>query len=268
MSARRRLLALFFLALLPGAAVGHDFWIEPSSFHPPVPVDLSVALRVGQDFRGEPVPRTASRIVKFAAISAGVERPVEGLPGADPAGLIRIEEPGLSILVYRSNHATAELDAEKFEQYLAEEGLERIVAERARRGERRKPSREVYSRSVKALVFVGADRSGSDRPVGLSLELVAEKSPEVLRPGQALPVRLLWEGRPLEGALVVAMSRHDPSRKLSSRTDRQGRVSLSLPAAGIWLVKSVHMVPAPKGTGADWESLWASLTFEVPEWGK
>jgi hypothetical protein len=27
------------------------------------------------------------------------------------------------------------------------------------------------------------------------------------------------------------------------------------------------MVPAPKETGADWESLWASLTFEIPESG-
>jgi len=263
-----RLPAAILLALLPSAAVGHDFWIEPSSFHPPVPADLSVALRAGQDFRGEPVPRMASRIVRFAVISSGKERPIEGLPGADPAGLVRIEEPGLSILVYRSNRATLELNAEKFEEYLAEEGLERIVAERARRGERGRPSREVYSRSVKALVFAGADRSGSDRAVGLTLELVAEKSPEILRPGQVLPVRLLWEGRPLEGALVVAMSRRDPSRKVSARTDRQGRVSLSLPAEGIWLVKSVHMAPAPKETGADWESLWASLTFEIPESGK
>ena len=263
-----RLRAALLLALLPAAALGHDFWIEPSSFHPPVPADLSLALRVGQNFQGEPVPRMDSRIVKFAAFSAEKERPVGGLPGADPAGLIRVEQPGLSIFVYRSNHAKLELTPEKFEQYLAEEGLERIVAERARRGESGKPSREVYSRSVKTLVFAGGGRSGSDRAVGLTLELVAEKSPEVLRPGQALPVRLLWEGRPLEGALVIALSRQDPSRKISGRTDRNGRVTLSLPTSGIWLVKSVHMVPAPPQTGADWESVWASMTFEVPESGK
>jgi len=39
---------------------------------------------------------------------------------------------------------------------------------------------------------------------------------------------------------------------------------LGLPRPGVWLVKVVHMVPAPKDTGADWESLWASLTFEIP----
>ena len=33
---------------------------------------------------------------------------------------------------------------------------------------------------------------------------------------------------------------------------------------GVWLVKAVHMVPLPKGQDADWESFWASLTFELP----
>jgi hypothetical protein len=29
-------------------------------------------------------------------------------------------------------------------------------------------------------------------------------------------------------------------------------------------VESVHMIPAPKGVDADWESVWTSLTFEIP----
>jgi hypothetical protein len=32
----------------------------------------------------------------------------------------------------------------------------------------------------------------------------------------------------------------------------------------MWLVKSVHMVPAPAGANAEWASFWASLTFEMP----
>ena len=40
--------------------------------------------------------------------------------------------------------------------------------------------------------------------------------------------------------------------------------TFDLTPPGVWLVKAVHMVPAPAASGADWESLWASLTFEVP----
>jgi hypothetical protein len=54
-----------------------------------------------------------------------------------------------------------------------------------------------------------------------------------------------------------------PGAKVSARTVG-GRASLVLDRPGLWLVKVVHMVPAPEGSGAEWESLWASLTFELP----
>ena len=61
------------------------------------------------------------------------------------------------------------------------------------------------------------------------------------------------------------MNRNDPSAKLTMRTDSQGRVSFPLQRAGMWLIKAVHMMAAPAGSGADWESIWASLTFERTE---
>lgn len=33
---------------------------------------------------------------------------------------------------------------------------------------------------------------------------------------------------------------------------------------GAWLFTTIHMIPAPEGLDADWESFWASLTFELP----
>jgi uncharacterized GH25 family protein len=75
----------------------------------------------------------------------------------------------------------------------------------------------------------------------------------------------LYDGKPLAGALVVALLRSDPSVKLTVRTGAQGAFSLALPRGGVWLVKSVHMVRASFFSDADWYSLWASLTFEMPE---
>jgi hypothetical protein len=31
----------------------------------------------------------------------------------------------------------------------------------------------------------------------------------------------------------------------------------------MWLIKVVHMVPAPAASQAEWASYWASLTFEM-----
>lgn len=254
--------ALFFAA---APLLAHDFWIEPSTFHPEVGATVGIALRVGENFHGDPVPRMPGRIRRFVLVSPSGETPVEGVDSQDPAGVARISGPGVQVVGYRSNPSRVDLEAEKFEQYLKEEGLEAIVAERARRGESAKPSREIYSRCAKALLAAGPGaKGGQDRELGFTLELVAEKNPYASRAGAPFPVRLTYRGAPLPGALVVALNRDAPEKRLSARTDGEGRVSLALARSGAWLVKAVHMVPAPADSGADWESLWASLTFEVP----
>src|SRR6185295_5607227 len=147
-----------------------------------------------------------------------------------------------------------------FNQYLKEEGLDGVVALRARRNEAGASAHEIFTRCAKSLVLSGSpsDAQG-DRRLGFTLELVAERNPYVLRTGQDLPVRLTYENRPLEGALVVAMNRLNPAEKLTARTDNDGRVKFRLRPGGMWMVKAVHMVPAPAGANAEWASFWASL---------
>lgn len=256
------------LVLLTASTAGaHDLWIEPSSFRPAQMAMFAVRLRVGEGFKGEPVPRSPERIERFAALGPGGEElPLDGAPGADPAGYAGLPAPGTWTLVYDSNHSKIELEGAKFEAYLAEEGLERISALRKERGQTAAPARELYSRSVKSLVKVGETADGFDRVVGLPLELVAEADPSALGvggKGGELPVRLLFQGRPLAGTLIVAIPRGASEARVSARTDAAGRVRLRLDRAGDWLVKAVHMEPAPADSGSDWESFWASLTFRT-----
>jgi uncharacterized GH25 family protein len=248
--------------------LAHDFWIEPTSFRPEVGSLVGLGLRVGQGFRGDPLPLMPDKIVKFVTVSpAGAETPVGGIPGRDPAGRARILEPGYVVAGYRSSPSSLELPADKFEAYLKDEGLEKVIEARDHRGDSKKPGNEIYSRCAKALLDSGgAGTAGFDRALGFRLELIPETSPKKLssNSGGTLPVRLLYEGKPLAGALAVAMNRDEPDKRLSARTDKAGRVLFALPRGGVWLVKAVHMIPAPSESGADWESLWASLTFEVP----
>jgi uncharacterized GH25 family protein len=256
------------LALLAGAPLdvaAHDFWIEPGSFRPKVGAPLAVHLVVGQRFRGDALPRNPALIERFVLVSGAGETPVSGAAADEPAGRVTPAAAGLAWIAYRSLESPLSLDADKFDEYLREEGLESIVAERARRGESGRPSRELFSRAAKSLVQVGgAGYAGFDRPLGLALELVPERNPYALRRGGELPVRLLWQGRPLAGALVSALPYASPEAKQSLRSDRDGRVRFRGIGPGVWLVKAVQMVRAADDPNADWRSVWASLTFEVP----
>jgi uncharacterized GH25 family protein len=169
------------------------------------------------------------------------------------------------IIGYRSNASTIEETADKFNQYVKEEGLDAIAALRASRGQAG-GVREIFSRCAKSLVLSGSPNSNAgDRALGFTLELVAERNPYTLAVGQDLPVRLTYENRPLAGALVVAINRANPSQKLSARSGKDGRVRFRLPRAGAWLIKAVHMIEAPADAHADWTSYWASLTFELKD---
>jgi uncharacterized GH25 family protein len=259
--------ALFLLAV--PALRGHDFWIEPAAFRPAIAQRVAVRLRVGQEFKGDPVPRDPGLLKRFALVGPSGETAVAGVPNTEPAGFLAIPAPGLYTIVYAGNPEPVQLDAGKFNDYLRQEGLETILELRAQRGQSDEPDREIFSRCAKALVAAGggeaaAEWAGWNRPLGLRLELVPEANPYTLSPGGALPVRLLYEGKPLRGALVTAFAKDRPLQKVSARSDARGRVALKLDHPGLWLVKSVHMIPAPRESGADWESFWASMTFEVP----
>ena len=261
---RRLGLAVLAIVLSHASLVAHDMWIDPTTFSPQSGEIVGVRLRVGQDLLGDPLPRNPALINQFVFEDAAGRKPLVGRDGADPAGFLRVAMPGLLVIGYRSNPSAVELTPEKFNQYLKEEGLDAVATLRARRNETGAKAREVFSRCAKSLVLSGSAKEGQgDRPLGFTLELVAERNPYAIRAGEDLPVRLTYESRPLAGALVVAMNRLNPSEKLSARTDNEGRVRFRLRPGGMWLIKAVHMVPAPAGTNAEWASFWASLTFEL-----
>lgn len=256
-------LALAILVMGGATLRAHDMWIEPTTFAPN-PGDLVGArLRVGQDLIGDPLLRDVNLIEQFVVEQGRTRTPLVGRQGADPAGLLRVQAPGLLVIGYRSKRSTVEQSPEKFAQYVKEEGLETIAARRTTRGDGGSV-RELFSRCAKSLLLSGpASADEGDRSLGFTLELVAEQNPYALTTGQELPVRLTFENRPLAGALVVAVNRDRPDDKVTARSDAAGRVRFRLPHAGMWMIKAVHMVPAQPGALAEWESFWASLTFQL-----
>ena len=255
------------LAVASVAELGaHDFWIEPSVFRPKVGALVGLRLLVGQNMLGDPVAREPEAIKEFVSQLGTGRKPVPGRDGGDPAGILRVDAAGLLVVGYQSVPRPVELTPEKFDQYLGEEGLDEIRGLGDRAMKRGRATLELFARCAKTLLLGGGtplNGADGDRALGLTFEIVAERNPYTTAPGQDLPFVLTYQGRPRANALVVAISQKDPTKKLSARTDRQGRVAFKLPIGGAWLVKAVHMIPAPPDAHADWQSFWASSTFEL-----
>jgi uncharacterized GH25 family protein len=254
---KRAILLALALCALP--AFGHDFWLQPSTFRPAPGTDVDVRFLQGDRFNGEAVARNEARIERFLIRDAAGEREVGGENGADPAGHFIASSPGLAIVGYRTKPKQNEpMEAGPFEAYLREEGLEQVIGMRAARGDAKKRGTEIFSRSAKALLHAGGtSRTSVDEPLGFRFEIVPETLPE-----SKLTVRLLFEGKPVRGVLVTALHGEDESVTASARSDAKGRVTLPLAKDGFWMIKAVHMVPAAPAAGVDWESIWATLTFE------
>ncbi|MDH3371606.1 MAG: DUF4198 domain-containing protein [Gammaproteobacteria bacterium] len=254
------LVFLFLLASPAGWA--HDFWIEPQAFQLQPGTKAPLRLFVGQDFKGDSVPYFPQKYERYIAAGSTGTQSILGVLGDDPAGTVMPSTAGIYTIGLHTKPESVSFDtAEEFESYLEKEGLERNLALHRQRFKPGKKIEETYFRCAKSLIKVGTVVTGRDRVLGFPLELIAETNPYHTR---TLRLRLLYQDRPLSDALVVAFSKTEPTAKLKGRTDVNGRVEFIIPRPGVWLVTSVHMVPAPFLSGFDWKSAWASLTFERP----
>jgi uncharacterized GH25 family protein len=273
-------LALAAWGLLAGSASAHEFWLEPTAFTIRAGTPIGVYVCNGSGYEGWALPRDSRRIEEFVAVGTDGSHPVVGMDGADPAGLVRLTVPGGYVIAYQSNRSMTVQTDQKFDDYLREKGLDEILARRNADGRRTGKVRESYSRYAKALVQVDREATAAignpsvpvaaganarpalvDRAIGLPLEIVAD--PEQDR-RDLNSFRLLYRGTPLTGALVFAMRPGTTDSGITARTDRDGLVRFELRSSGTWRIAAIHMVAPPAGVDADWDSLWASLTFEVP----
>lgn len=252
------------LALLAAPTAAHDFWIEPATFRPAAGETVPLRLFVGQDFKGDAVLYAAEQFERYVYVGPGGERRVPGALGDDPAGQVPVTEPGLYVVGYYSKKFDVKFDsAAEFEKYLATEGLERHGAVANKRASLRSGVLEIYQRCAKTLLRAGnPSYAPADRALGFPLELIAQSNPYNRVP--QVELQLLYHGKPLADALVVAFNKQEPLAKIKAHTDKDGRVTLALARRGTWLVTSVHMIPTSLLSRADWESFWASLTFERP----
>lgn len=249
----------------------HDYWIEPAPLEAKLGDTVALRVFVGEDLKADDErPFQAARTTRWEVLSAAGRHDLqaETKDGSKPAGSLKLANPGTHLVVLERTPALIALEGGKFTEYLREENLGDIIIERAKRGESGQPGRERYRRFLKSYVRVGnapeAAVPSTKQRLDLAPDFRKDRGPRL---GDRLRVRVTFDGKPLARTTVFAEARLNQNASFARglATDADGWVEVELNAAGLWLVRLVHMRRAPAGdTEADWESFWAACTLTVP----
>lgn len=270
--------AVLFLGLMvcsrASFVAAHDFWLQPSEYWTSPDALTSMTLQVGHGPFRQRSPIPARRITRFQAIApkgAVIDLHEQLRMGeASKDGDFRLENPGAYVLVLQTDdHAQTHLPSIRFNDYLRVEGLTPALEQRARLHQMDADGSERYSRCAKSIVQVGPLGAGSQgqvtKPVGLPLEIVPEANPYAVPRSAILPVRVIYAGRPLAGALVKLTDlKHDASPFEVHLTDHDGRASFTMPDAGTWLLNVIWTKALPRSDETDFETVFSSLSFGFP----
>ncbi|WP_439123060.1 DUF4198 domain-containing protein [Marivita sp.] len=257
------------LSCLPLAATAHEFWIDPVAYQVPSGGDLVAALRVGEDFAGAEQSYLERNFDRFDMRCDGEVSPVPGRSGDRPALNVAAPQDGLCVIIHQTRDYTLTYrEWQKFVNFVEHKDFKGVLAEHAARGLPEKDFTELYSRYAKSLIAVG-EGAGADAEVGLETEIVAEANPYTDDMASGLPIQVLYNGAPRADAQVELFARPPGAEVQISlhRTDADGRVTLPVQPGYAYLADAVILRPLEPQDDSDpvWESLWASLTFAVPE---
>lgn len=270
MHARRTLIVAGTLLLLASAALAHDLFLKLDTYflEPRARVRIPVLNGTFTKSEGFVVPE---RIADISAVAPGGRTRLSPAGawsrGPDSASVLSLDLGDAGTYVVGVSTRPRELDVpgEAFNSYLEEDGITDVLEARRRSNEMGKGARERYSKHVKAIFQVGETRSDAFGVVlGYPAEIVPLDNPYAIARGTLLRIRCLVDGRPVANQAVLWGGEREgqvlPQR--STRTDADGVAQVTPDAAGRWYVKFIHMVRASE-PGLDYESKWATLTFEI-----
>ena len=249
-------------------AAAHDLWLVPPASAKSNEKAVVSAVSGTKFPNGDHAPDPSKFAKRIVVGPDGTVSEAEAGGTKDNAGLLSWTpaKNGVYAVAVQTTPKVLKLDAEAFNDYLVSDGLPHIYRLRAKEKSLDQPSIERYSKSPKALVRVGDGQGGDPcKPLGLPLEIVPLTDPFSRKVGDALKVRVLFDGKPLADANLGwdhPGDGHDPAG--TARTDAKGEALIPVARAGLMTIRLTHMT-RPKTKDYEWESFWTTLTFRIPE---
>jgi uncharacterized GH25 family protein len=257
------------LICLIASAAAHDLFLKFDSFFLEPNTKATVRLMNGYFNRSEnAVARDRMRDVSVITPSGDrVNPPASDWRDEKDSALLSFQTgvEGTYVAGVSTKPREIALKAAQFNDYLRHDGVPETLAQRRRDKELGKSARERYSKHVKVVFQAGESRTGGFKTaLGYPVEIIPQRNPYEMKAGNTLEVLCLKDGQPIANQFVMA-GRELNRRVIASpgvRADSNGVARVKLTGGGKWFVKFIHMTKLNE-ENLDYESKWASLTFEV-----
>ena len=265
------LISLCLTSLWATQLNAHEMWIEPIKYQVNKNDTIYAHEKVGEDFKGNQYSYLNTSYEKLELTVNNKTRSVKSRIGDMPAIHERAKEEGLTILSAVTTVSDVKYKKwEKFENFIKSKKLDWVLKKHKKRGLPENNIIEAYRRFSKAFVKVGEGK-GADKLLGMRLEWLIETNPydasQIIDTG-AVKARLLWEGKPYKHAHVTVFNKIENKMiQTDLLTNKNGVVNIPIKKGGEFLINAVQMLEPSakikKETGAVWESLWASITYNI-----
>ena len=260
--------ALVGAALAIHSTQAHETWLLPESFDPPAGKPLVLRMTSGMGFPDMDSAIDPSRVARATLLQNG--KSVDLTADSVGGGALLLEatpQAGPACASVLLHPRVLEIpEFADVEHYLDEVGAPAAVWDAWRATRDTDVWRESYSKLARSFLRGGEDAeaapcwtaSGDTR-----FDVLPTVDPSDLRSGQTLPLRVLLDGEPLAGqAIGVVREGHSPEPL--RHADAYGRVVIDISGPGRHMIYATHLRPAD-AEGANWESDFVTLTFEVSE---
>ncbi len=256
--------------------MAHEFWLQPQKFFYSIRDVAYIRFLVGENFTGTNWNGNKDKVkllVHFDPTGAANDLTAKLSAKMGDSLQLPLKDEGTHMVIFNSTNTFIKLESEKFNEYLKDDGLDNIALYRAAKKEDTLAGREYYQRSVKTLIQVGESLNNQcTNPTQLPLDIIPRENPYIIpvRKGgmgiEKVKFRVLFKGDPLKNALVKIWYHSKPNQVAfeTARTNNRGWITTER-HSGPFLVSCVHMERSTIDTVADWQSYWASLSFEYSQ---
>ena len=262
-------LSVILCLLTVSAAAAHDLFLKPTRYFAPENAEVRMRVLNGTFTKSENSiarNRLADASVLTPRGRSKIDTTEWSVRGDTSTFHIHAREAGTYVIGASTKPSIIALSADDFNLYLKDDGIPDILEARKKAGELAKPAKERYHKHVKAMIQVGDAPSDLYKTAfGYPAELMPLENPYGLKAGGTLRVQTLVDGKPAANQYVLYGGLTADEKGIEQkdvRSNAQGVASIPLRVAGTWYVKFINMARL-KGDSADYESKWATLTFQV-----